>query len=55
MLMDEMFGDPAATADAIFTAVDADEPPRHLVLVAEATFFITLVYQLCVTHRRLSR
>jgi len=28
----EMFGDPAATVDAIFKAVDADEPPLHLVL-----------------------
>ncbi len=32
MLTPEMFGDPAATADAIFKAVDADEPPLHLVL-----------------------
>jgi NAD(P)-dependent dehydrogenase (short-subunit alcohol dehydrogenase family) len=32
MLTPEMFGDPAATADAIFSAVDADEPPLHLVL-----------------------
>jgi hypothetical protein len=48
MLMDKMFGDPAATADAISRAVDADEPPRHLVLKAAATF-ISLVYQLCVT------
>jgi hypothetical protein len=34
MLTPEMFGDPAATADAIFKAVDADEPPLHLVLGA---------------------
>jgi hypothetical protein len=40
MLMDEMFGDPAATANAIFRAVDADKRPRHLVLEAAATFFI---------------
>jgi hypothetical protein len=33
MLTHEMFGDPAATADAIFRAVDADEPPLHLVRV----------------------
>jgi hypothetical protein len=32
MLTPEMFGDPAATAEAIFKAVDADEPPLHLVL-----------------------
>jgi NAD(P)-dependent dehydrogenase (short-subunit alcohol dehydrogenase family) len=31
-LAPEMFGDPAATADAIFRAVDAAEPPLHLVL-----------------------
>lgn len=31
-LTPEMFGDPAATAGAIFKAVDADEPPLHLVL-----------------------
>ena len=49
MLMDEMFCDPAATADSIFRSLDAEEPPRHLVLEAAATFFIPLVYQLCVT------
>jgi hypothetical protein len=32
MLTPEMFGDPAATTGAIFTAVDADEPPLQLVL-----------------------
>jgi hypothetical protein len=32
LLTPDMFGDPAATADAIFKAVDADEPPLHLVL-----------------------
>ena len=32
MLTPEMFGDPAATTDAIFKAVDDDEPPLHLVL-----------------------
>jgi hypothetical protein len=44
MLIREMFGDPAATADAIFRSVDADEPPLHLVLGAAAIFFILLVY-----------
>ena len=28
----EMFGDPAATTDVLFKAVDADEPPLHLLL-----------------------
>ena len=28
----EMFGDPATTTNALFTAVDADEPPLHLLL-----------------------
>ena len=32
MLTPKMFGDPAATSDAIFRAVDADEPRLHLVL-----------------------
>ena len=32
MLTPEIFGDPAATADAIFRAVDANEPPLRLVL-----------------------
>ena len=49
MLIHEMFSDPAATADPIFRFLDADEPPLHLVLGAAATFFILLVYHLCVT------
>jgi hypothetical protein len=49
MLIHEMFSDPAATADPIFRSVDADDPPLHLVLGAAATFFILLVYHLCVT------
>jgi NAD(P)-dependent dehydrogenase (short-subunit alcohol dehydrogenase family) len=28
----EMFGDPATTTEALFKAVDADEPPLHLLL-----------------------
>jgi hypothetical protein len=47
MLMDQMFGDPAATADAISRTLDADEPQCHLVLKAAATFHppcVSVVY-----------
>jgi hypothetical protein len=49
MLMDKMFGDPAATADAISRALDADEPPRHLVLKAAATLHPPRVSVVCDT------
>jgi len=41
----EDFGDPAATAAAIFKAVDADEPPLRLVLGSTAIAKFKAVYQ----------
>lgn len=41
----EDFGDPAATAEAIFEAVDADEPPLRLVLGSTVIAKFKAVYQ----------
>jgi NAD(P)-dependent dehydrogenase (short-subunit alcohol dehydrogenase family) len=41
----EDFGDPAATAAAIFQAVDADEPPLRLVLGSTTIAKFKVVYQ----------